>query len=162
MTEAKSVVMPSAGECQNDSTKLCGNSPGSSEVNSMGAMLDKLANKTLHVNIYALLEPAIKYESPYSTTPPAYDAQQVNLKRRASDIANDIRESDGKRQRIEVPAANDELDLASIIAQATATAERTFAESTLQGGQPSNPDTTGQGEIRAFRENEVALTFNSV
>ena len=71
----------------------------------------------------------------------------MNLKRRASDIANEVRESDVKRQRIEVPAANDDLDLASIIAQATATAERTFAESTLQGGQPSNPDTAGQGEI---------------
>jgi hypothetical protein len=128
----------------------------------IGVMLDKLASKTLHINIYSLLEPAIKYESPYSTALPTYDAQQANLKRRASDVANDIRESDGKRQRIEVLAANDELDLASIIAQATATAERTFAESTLQGGQSSNTDTTGQGESRAFRENEAALTFNSV
>ena len=138
------------------------NSPESSEVTFIGAMLDKLANNALHINMYALLEPAIKYESPYSTAPPAYDANQVNLKRRASDIANEIRENDGKRQRIEVPAANDELDLASIIAQATATAERTFAESTLQGGQLSNPNTTGQGEFRAFPENEAALTFNSV
>lgn len=160
--EAKSVGMPSTGECQNDSSKICGNSPGSSEVTVISVMPDKLANKTLHINIYAFLEPAIRYESPYSTAPPAYDAQQVNLKRRASDIANDVKESDVKRQRIEVPAANDDLDLASIIAQATATAERTFAESTLQGGQPSNPDTAGQGEIRAFRENEAALTFNSV
>jgi len=160
--EAKSVRMPSAGKCQNDSTKICGNSPESSDVDFIGAMLDKLANKTLHVNIYTLLEPAIKYESPYSTAPPAYDTQQANLKRRASDIENDVRESDGKRQRIEVPAANDDLDLASIIAQATATAERTFAESTLQGSQSSNLDTTGHGEIRAFQENGAALTFNSV
>jgi hypothetical protein len=117
---------------------------------------------TLHINIYALLEQVIKYESPYSPAPPAYELQQTNLKRRASDIANDVRESDGKRQRIEVPAADDELDLASIIAQATATAERTFVESTLQSGQPSNPGTTGQGEIRAVREDGAALTFSSV
>ncbi len=125
-------------------------------------MLDKPANKNLRFNIFALLEPAIKYESPYSTAPPVHDAQQANLKRRASDIANEIRESDGKRQRIEVPAANDELDLASIIAQATATAERTFAESTLRGGQSSNPDTNGQGMSRACRDLETALKFNSI
>jgi hypothetical protein len=118
--------------------------------------------RNLYINIYALLEPAIKYESPYSTAPPVYDAQQANLKRRASDIANEIREGDGKRQRIEVPEVDDELDLASIIAQATATAERTFAESTLQGGQSSNQDTTGQGALIVFREYETALTFNSV
>jgi len=73
-----------------------------------------------------------------------------------------MRESDGKRQRIEVPVANDDLDLASIIAQATATAERTFVESTLQGGQPSNPDTNGQGALIAFREQVIALTSSSI
>ena len=121
-----------------------------------------MANRNFHTNIFALLEPVIKYESPYSTAPPIYDAQQANLKRRASDISNELRESDGKRQRIEVPAADDDLDLASIIAQATATAERTFAESTLQGGQPSNFDNNDQGTSVAFSDNQIALTIGSV
>jgi hypothetical protein len=159
--EAKSVSIPSAGRCQNDSIKIRGNSSPSLGLNFIGKMLDKTGKQEL-IDIFALLEPTIKYESPYSTTPPVYDTQQANLKRRASDIANEMRESDGKRQRIEVPVANDDLDLASIIAQATATAERTFAESTLQGGQPSNPNTNGQGGLIAFREQGIALTSNSI
>lgn len=108
-------------------------------------MLDALANRSLIVNLHILTEPAVKYESPYSTASPAYDAQHANLKRRASDAANNVRESDEKRQRIEVPAASDELDLASIIAQATRTAEETLADSALQDGQPPNSLTTDRG-----------------
>lgn len=114
--------------------------------------MDPLAKKYLLANLYCMIETPIKYESPYSTTAPTYDAQQTNLKRRASDVANGTQEGDEKRQRIEAPAANDELDLASIIAQATATAEKTFTDSTLRDGQPANPGIIGEGELTCVRE----------
>lgn len=148
--ESTSINIPSAGKCQNGSTKIYINSSGSLEVYFDGTMPDKRALKNRCINILITLEPAVKYESPYSNVPPVYDAQQTNLKRRASDVANDMRDHDGKRQRIEVPAANDDLDLASIIAQATATAERTFVESTLQGGQLSDSGSNGQGVLVEF------------
>ena len=85
-----------------------------------------------HTNVRILLEPTIKYESPYSSASPVYDGQSPSLKRRLSDMATEVRDNDGKRQRIEVPADNDELDLASIIAQATATAEKTFTDATMR------------------------------
>ncbi len=113
-------------------------------------MLDKSAKKTIRANIFAFSDSSVKYESPYSTAPPVYDTHQGSLKRSASDIANEMWEHDGKRQRIEVPAPNDEFDLASIIAQATATAERTFVESALQSNQTSGTHTNDPCELAAF------------
>jgi hypothetical protein len=82
----------------------------------------------------------MKYESPYSSASPAFETQQLSLKRRLSEMGTDFRENDEKRQRIEVPAMDDELDLASIIAQATRTAEQSFADSTMRITTYAQPD----------------------
>lgn len=62
-------------------------------------------------------------------------------------MTNQVRENDEKRQRIEVPAVDDELDLASIIAQATATAEKTFTDASAR-------DTITQSSVAGQAVNE--------
>jgi protein TBF1 len=99
-----------------------------------------------------LTEVPIKYESPYSTTPPVYEVPQSPLKRRLSDIANEVRESDGKRQRIEAPATNDTIDLESIIAQATAKAEQSFTNSVLQGVPQADGSNATEGLLAQLIE----------
>jgi hypothetical protein len=151
--EATRLGIPSAGESQNSLSSAAIRE----KVQPHRATPFELANENLLANINGLLEPGIKYESPYSTTSPVHDTQQTNLKRRVSDVANDVQEGDEKRQRIEIPEANDELDLASIIAQATATAEKTFADSALQNGRPANPGANGQGALTSFSQRERSV-----
>jgi hypothetical protein len=69
-----------------------------------------------------------KYESPYANDPPQFDAPPSPLKRRASQDV--FMEGDEKRQRIEIEEQLGNDDLARIIAQATATATQSIADST--------------------------------
>jgi protein TBF1 len=108
-----------------------------------------------HTNMRILPEPTIKYESPYSSASPVYDGQSPSLKRRLSDMATEAKDNDEKRQRIEVPADNDELDLAGIIAQATATAEKTFTDATLRDATYLKPDSTIHASITGQADNGI-------
>jgi protein TBF1 len=78
-------------------------------------------------NMSTILEPVVKYESPYSNTS-QHDSQAPPLKRRYSDIGNEARESDQKRQRVEVETLHmDDYDFDNIVAQAAASAVQSFA-----------------------------------
>lgn len=66
------------------------------------------------------------------------------MKRRHSQVADESGDGSEKRQRIEGSLASDKFDLASIIAQATATAEQSFTDATMRAASATELHTTGQ------------------
>lgn len=110
------------------------------------------------------MEVPIKYESPYGAEPTADNQLESPLKRR---LSTEFHEDPGeKRQRIET--AKDDLDLAALIAQATASATQQFqVESTAQHESENQQyhnapvDIVANNNVQQQENNINAGTFSS-